>query len=193
VRRDPGPGRLPAIDPAEQPRTHDDEIAEFYAAHRGAVRGFLIAAGCAESEADDVVQDTILAVRTRWEWVRTLDKPAAYWFKAASRRFRRVQGQRDLRLARGDPQAYLMAVPDPADGPAVIDAHDALMALLRELPPRQRQVFWLRKAARFSEAETAEILDIRPGTVKSQLHDAKARIDELLRAHGDIWAAGVEC
>jgi len=39
----------------------------------------------------------------------------------------------------------------------------------------------LRRGAGFSVAETAQILSISNGTVKSQLHDAIARMEELER------------
>ena len=111
----------------------------------------------------------------------------AYWFKVAIRRLRRVQGERARHYGNGDHYEHLLAVPDPVDAPAVVDRRQALQVLIRELPPRQRQVLWLRLAEGFSEAETAAILDIRPGTVKSHLHDAKKRLEELLRKDGDIW------
>ena len=65
------------------------------------------------------------------------------------------------------------------------------LALLHELPLRQRQVLWLRRAATFTEAETAQILSIRPGTVKSQLHDAEIRLRELLQKSSDTWEAKI--
>ena len=51
-------------------------------------------------------------------------------------------------------------VAHPGDQFAAVDRRQALMAQLRELPPRQRQVLWLRLAEDFSESETAEILGI---------------------------------
>ncbi len=50
-------------------------------------------------------------------------------------------------------------------------------------------MLWLREAAGFSVAETAMILDLRPGTVKSQLHAAKKSMKELLRANSGAWEA----
>jgi RNA polymerase sigma factor (sigma-70 family) len=172
-------------------QARDEEITAFYAANHRAIRRYLIACGCPEHEADDMVQDSILAVRDRWAQVRSYDKPVAYWYKAAGNRFRRVQGQRARRYAGGDYEEHLLALPDPVDHTEVVDRHQALMARILDLPPRQRQVLWLRLAAGFSEAETAGILSIRPGTVKSQLHDAKARLEELLRKDPAPWEEGL--
>ena len=79
----------------------------------------------------------------------------------------------------------------PGDQFAAIDRREALEAALRELPRRQRQVLWLRLVADFSEAETAEILRISPGSAKKHLHLAKERMQGLLRKDGTTWEAEV--
>jgi RNA polymerase sigma-70 factor, ECF subfamily len=173
---------------AEDPR--DKEVSELYVAYRDGVRTYLIASvGCPEHEADDVVQDTILIIRDRWDLVRTLEKPAAYWYKIAGRRARRLQGQRARRGNGTDPHDLLHAVASPDDPSRAVDVREAARVLLRGLPAGQRQVLWLREAAGFSVAETAAILDLRPGTVKSQLNAAKKRLKELRRTNGGVWEA----
>jgi RNA polymerase sigma factor (sigma-70 family) len=164
-------------------RSSDKEISLFYGVHHRAVCGFLVVAcGCPVPDAEDIVQDTILVIRARyWSTVRALEKPEAYWYKAAERRCRRLLRQRAKRIAEGDPVERLLGVAYPADQFAVVDRRQALMARIRELPPRQRQVLWLRLAEDFSESDTAEILGISVGSVKRQLHDAKERMKELLR------------
>ncbi len=167
----------------------DEEISQFYLRHHKAVCGFLVyACGCPESDAEDIVQDTILAIRGRyWPTVRALEKPEAYWYKAAERRCRRLLGQRVKRIAEGDPAEMLLSMAHPADQFVAVDRRHALLTRIRELPPRQRQVLWLRLAEDFSGTDTAEILDISVGTVNRQLHDAKKRMQDLLRNDGATW------
>jgi RNA polymerase sigma factor (sigma-70 family) len=175
---------------AEPPPRHprDEEVSDFYKGFRNQLRGYLIICGCPQDEADDIVQDSFLAVRERWEQVRSLDRPKAYLFKVAVRRFWRLQGKRAGRLYQGDPEDHLLDRPDPVDAFEIVASRNAAMALLGKLPPRQRQVLWLRLGVGFSEAETAGILSVKPGTVKSQLHDAKIRLAELAHdAHGGQW------
>jgi len=162
--------------------SRNEEVTAFFIAHRNELRGYLIrVCGCPEHEADDITQDAFLAVREQWDHVRDYEKPKAYLYKVAVSRFFRLRGQQVGKYLQGDPEPLLVAFPDPADAFAAADRRDAALALLRQLPLRQRQVLWLRRGADFSIAETARILSISDGTVKSQLHDAIARIEELER------------
>jgi RNA polymerase sigma-70 factor, ECF subfamily len=173
----------------------DEEIAGFYAEQRPRIYGFLVGGcGCPGADADDIIQDTIMVIRARyWPKVRTLDKPAAaaYWFKTAERRYRKSRRRQAGRIIDGDPSERLVSVAHPGDQFAAIDRREALEAALRQLPQRQRQVLWLRGIADFSEAETAEILCISPGSVKTHHHHAKKRMQELLRKDGTTWEAEV--
>ena len=162
--------------------SRDEEIAAFFRAHHDGLRKYLTrSCDCPDHEADDIAQDSFLAVRTQWDHVRSYGKPKAYLYKVAVRLVgRRRKEQAAERLYQGDPDDHLAVYPDPADAFAATDRRDSALALLGQLPLRQRQVVGLRGAG-FTEAETAEIMTISAGTVKSQLHDARARIDELER------------
>ena len=169
-----------ATSPPGPPR--DEEVTAFFIAHRNELRWHLIrVCECPEHEADDITQDAFLAVREQWDHVRDYEKPKAYLYKVAVSRFFRLQRQQAGKYLQGDPEPLLAGFPDPADTFAAADCRDAALALLRQLPLRQRQVLWLRRGVGFSVAETAQILSISDGTVKSQLHDAIARMEELER------------
>lgn len=184
------PARLSRAADLRQDR--DEEVTRFFDDHWRDIRAYLIASfRCTGPEADDLVQESILAIRDHWERVRTLEKPVAYWYKVVGRRFLRDHGERSPRESGGDPGELLAGVPDPHDPFKTVDDRLLVVALLGELPPRQRQVAWLRRAAGFTDTETAAILSIRPGTVKSILHDADIRLQELARKHDGTWEAGV--
>jgi RNA polymerase sigma factor (sigma-70 family) len=172
----------------------DEEISQYYREHYKAVLGFLMyACRCPEPDAEDVAQDIILLIRDRyWPTVRVLEKPEAYWYKAAERRCRRLLSQRAKRIAEGNPDDHLLGVVHLADQFAAVDLSQALIDKLRELPPRQRQVLWLRLVEDFRESETAEILGISVGSVKRQLHDARERMKELLRKDSSTWEEGIQ-
>jgi len=68
-------------------------------------------------------------------------------------------------------------VEDPAAGDSGLDP--ALLAALRQLPPRQREVIACRVFLDLDTAGTASALGIAPGTVTAHL----ARATASLRAH----------
>jgi RNA polymerase sigma factor (sigma-70 family) len=62
----------------------------------------------------------------------------------------------------------------------------ALLAALRQLPPRQREVTVLRYWADLTDVQIAATLGCSPGTVRSQLSRALAKLrDNPVLAEGD--------
>jgi RNA polymerase sigma-70 factor (ECF subfamily) len=85
---------------------------------------------------------------------------------------RRREGLR-LRVAASD---VGRAAPSPE--PSVLERTEAeaLVLALERLPERDRLVLAYRYLLELSEAETAEMLGVRPGTVKSRLSRALVRL-----------------
>ena len=118
--------------------------------------------------AEDLLQTALVKTYLSWSRIRdhaaleayvrrTMVTTATSWWRG--RRFReRAAGQLPDR-----------AEPDPV-GPRI--EHDAMWALLRALPPRQRAVLVLRYYEGLNEAEIADTLHLSRGTVKS--HAARA-------------------
>ncbi len=57
---------------------------------------------------------------------------------------------------------------------------DELGDALANLPPKRRAVVVLRYYAGLRQREIAEVLGLRPGTVKSMLHRALAQLREVI-------------
>lgn len=173
----------------------DAEVTEFFLTHRRSLRRYLIAQGCPDSDSDDIVQDAFLIVRHRWDTICYYDKPKAYLYKVAVRLWRRHARRQQRGGYRDDHEEYLMAIPDPADQTAAVELADILARWFRKLPLQQRNVAGLRLIAGLSEVETAEVLGVALGTVKSQLSAARARLAELRDNDGEhlpAAAAGKE-
>ena len=71
----------------------------------------------------------------------------------------------------------------PIEGPGADRV--ALRQALARLAPRQRAVVVLRYFDDLTERETAALLGVSVGTVKSQARDALARLRELVPELGD--------
>jgi RNA polymerase sigma-70 factor (sigma-E family) len=123
--------------------------------------------------AEDIAQTALARAYVAWRRVSRADDPDAYLrrilINASHRRFRR----RRVSEQPGD-------LPEtPVDGPAdLVGERDALLAALQELPPRQRTVIVLRYWEDLTDAQIAATLGCSPGTVRSQLSRALAKLRE---------------
>jgi RNA polymerase sigma-70 factor (sigma-E family) len=87
---------------------------------------------------------------------------------------RRGRWQRKVALLR-----MQQAEPVTADAVGTVDLRDAMVRLLRQLPPRQRTVIVLRYWEQRTEAETAALLGCSEGAVKSAASRGLQRLREL--------------
>lgn len=115
--------------------------------------------------AQDLVQEALIRVALRWRSLQ--GDPAAYAHRVlvnlAVDGWRARRRRPELLVEDGDARLD-GAVPAQA---GAVDARLDLLALLAELPPRQRAVVVLRYVEDRSEAEVADLLDLSVGAVKS--------------------------
>jgi RNA polymerase sigma-70 factor, ECF subfamily len=83
-------------------------------------------------------------------------------------------------------QRHILALPDlvaiePETAASGRDLLRILQAAIDRLPEEFRQVFMLRGVEQLSIAETAELLDLKPNTVKTRFHRARRMLQELLQ------------
>ena len=122
--------------------------------------------------AEDLLQEVLEQIYVRWRSVE--GHAEAYARRAlvnrATNRWRRRRRRPEAPLGHHD-----VAQPDHSEG---VVARDAVLAALRELPPRQRAAVVLRFLDDLPVAEVAAALDCSEGVVKSNT----ARGLERLRA-----------
>ncbi len=116
--------------------------------------------------AEEAVQDAFAKAYPKWGRV---ENPDAYMRMAVVNTCRRVQRRRLL----------VRRTPDQHHDDAVLGA-DHIADVVRGLPMSLRQVVVLRYYLQLSDTEIAETLKMAPGTVKSTLHRARARLREEL-------------
>ena len=123
--------------------------------------------------ADDLVSITVTKLFRNWRKVRTADNRDAYAQRVLSRSWLDESRRSSRReWTQPEPVEVGWSAPD-----RIVD-RESLARLLKALGPKQRAVLVLRFYLDYSVEETADILGIAAGTVKSQ----SARGLETLRA-----------
>ncbi len=123
-------------------------------------------------DAQDLVQVVLLRMYLRWDRVVPED-PLGYARRAlVNERTDRWRRQRGREILRDE-------LPDGADHGVALDAlgdREDVLALLGLLTPRQRSVLVLRYCEDLSEEQTAQLLGVAVGTVKSTASRALSRL-----------------
>jgi RNA polymerase sigma-70 factor (sigma-E family) len=148
-------------------RRHDrDDFSDAVVAHHRELARFAFRLCGDRSLAEDIVAEAYARVWPRWRTGRVEVLLPYLMRTVANEAYAR---HRRRRLERGtEPPA------PPVEGSFErrVDEHDELWAALDRLPPRQRVVLVLRVVEDLSEDETAAMLGIPRGTVKSRLSRA---------------------
>lgn len=142
------------------------------------VRSLAVAFADTEGAAD-AVQEAFLEADRRWTTIGGYDEPAAWIRRVAINRMR--NRRRNMRRR----TEILAAVRPVLEEDLTADLLD-LRAAIAGLPEKMRIAVTLHHLGGCTVAEVAEALEVSPGTVKSNLHDARRRLRIDLEAehHG---------
>ncbi|MTV24112.1 sigma-70 family RNA polymerase sigma factor [Nitriliruptoraceae bacterium ZYF776] len=147
-----------------------DSFTRFYTAEHGqlvtAVRFTLDDPALAR----EAVDEAFTRAAERWSSVRDMRNRRGWVYRVAvnwATSWRRKLALRPTRTAEALDRTHQDPVPD-------VD----LAAALRRLPPDHRQALVLRYALGCSVAETAQLLGVAEGTIKSRVHRARAELVE---------------
>ena len=145
-----------------------DFTAYVRARQRALARFAYLLTGDAHS-AEDLLQSSLAKAYRKWDHIRTVEAPDAYvrriMVNEHTSRWRRQWRHREVS------GSHLVEVTDPPVAPA--QGRDAdLWDHVRSLAPQQRAAVVLRYYEDLSEAQTAQILGVSVGTVKS--HTSRA-------------------
>ena len=161
----------------EAGRLEGSRLEALYRAHATkATRTAYLLTGDADL-ADDLVQEAFVRLAGRFMDLRRDDAFEAYLRRTivnlARTRFRQMQRDRERHERDAREMSAAAGRPDPAETLAVRDA-------LMRLNQRQRAVVVLRYFDDLPEAEIADLIGCRPGTVKSLLSRAMTILREEL-------------
>lgn len=160
----------------------DGDFSEFASARWPALVRSAVVLGCTLDDAHDLAQTTLVRCFTAWRKVQAADDRDAYVYRVL------LNCHRDSRRRRWWGERPTASPPERAigDHAASVASTDAVHRALSDLSLVNRQVVVLRHLAQLTEQQTAEILGIPSGTVKSRLSRAMAQLatnDHLTDLH----------
>ena len=133
------------------------------------------------SDADDLVQDTLIKAWTNREKFEPGTNLRAWLFTILRNTYYTavVRRRREVRDETGEYAGTLKSAPTQDWSVAVHSLQDAL----RKLPDEHREALVLVGAAGLSYEEAAEICGCALGTIKSRVNRARARLLKIMDAH----------
>ena len=155
----------------------DTALEQLYAVHYAGLVRLAVLLLRDQPLAEDVVQDSFIAMHRRWDRIDPGRAPA-YLRQTVVNRSRSALRHRGV-VARHRPDP----LPDglAADAPVLVaERRAAVLDALAELPTRQREVLVLRYYLDLSEADIAATLGISRGAVKSHASRGAATLRERL-------------
>jgi RNA polymerase sigma-70 factor (ECF subfamily) len=159
-------------------------LAELLERHRPRLRALALRLTRSEAEAEDVVQDTFVAVLEKLDTFRGEAAFGSWVYRVAANfalmrlRSARTRKNQPLELSE-EPEAQVTAVDE------VCDARLRLRAVERateQLHAPAREVIALRAVEGLDTAQVARRLGVSEDVVKVRLHRARAALNDLLQA-----------
>jgi RNA polymerase sigma-70 factor (sigma-E family) len=162
-------------DEAEDLRGRDDIVAVLYHRHRDELVRLAVGLTGDGGLAEEIVQEAFAQLLARWSLLRDRQAAPAYLRQIV------VNGARAnwRRRRRRELLAHLLGSQAHTEGPDIAQ-QSTLLAALDQLPIGKRSCVLLRYYADLSEAETAQVLGVSTGTVKSQTAKGLRQLHRLL-------------
>jgi RNA polymerase sigma-70 factor (sigma-E family) len=135
------------------------------------------------STAEEVVQDSFVAMHDGWHRLKDTEKALAYLRQAVVNKSRSVLRHRAV--VERNVQNAPPDMPSAEHGAFLLLERSAVIAALRDLPGRQREAIVLRYYADLSEAEIAATMRISRGAVKSHTSRGMAALRAVLGE--ELW------
>lgn len=129
--------------------------------------------------AEDITQEALLRAWRRRSDLRNESAARVWLFRIATNIWRdRLRRGKLERKFEGTLPASADEIPDGESRPPSHDLArreelEGVLALIDTLPDRQREVLWLHALEGLSQREIAGVLEIKPSTVKVNLHHAR--------------------
>lgn len=147
---------------------------DFYERERDGLFGALCLIAGNRHEAEEITQDSFLAVWERWDRVAVMDNPAGYVYRTAFNAFRK-RHRRAALAVRHTIRGWLQQ-----DALEAVDDRDVIRRALAMLSPRQRAALVVTELLGYSSEQAAQLLGIKPVTVRVLASQARAALNKMM-------------
>ena len=163
--------------------SNDDEVAALFRRHYAPMCRLAYVILTDAHVAEEVVMDAMLKTFSGWGRIRDVASTEAYLRRAVVNGCRSKIRRKSVESRAAVVIKNRMRAPDEWADAGMEDRRDVWRAVT-QLPERQRACVVLRYFEDLPEAEIAELMECSVGTVKSQLHKARARLEKSLAVSG---------
>jgi RNA polymerase sigma-70 factor (ECF subfamily) len=123
-----------------------------------------------KDDAEELMQDAFLKLWERWDSIGAIEDPVAWLFRVSLNGFR-MRARRARVAAR-----RLAPIASPRDPFEDVNIREEVRRMLRSLPQRQRAALVLTEIFDYSSDQAAQILGIRPTTVRVLASQGRAAL-----------------
>ena len=179
----------------------DDEVSSLFHAHRDRIYRYLLSIVHDPLEAEDLTQDTFLRAYSRRDSLRDPNAVRGWLYRIATRlcidRLRQRVPQVSLDREEGAQSAAAL----PAASPSALEMAEreetsaCVQRCLDFLSDSYRAVILLHEGHSLSAPEIAELLGENVGTIKTRLHRARRKLQEIMQIGCAVSqsAKGIPC
>jgi len=153
----------------KQPQRAEAHFAQFVESATDSLLGTAFLLTRDRQAAEELVQDSLVALYPKWPRVQAADSPMAYVRRSLINRFL------NQRRSKAGSELVTDLVPEPPprrDFSAMLADSDQLRQALAKLPARQRAAVVLRYFHDYSDQQCADAMNCRIGTVRSLISRA---------------------
>ena len=146
----------------------------FFEAERSRLlRALYLLAGNRE-EAEEVLQESFIAIWERWDRVGAMEDPTGYLYRTALNRYRSRLRRAGRAARRAIGQAH------GRDGFADAEDRVEIARALARLSPRRREAIVLTELLGYGSAEAGRVMGVADATVRRLAQDARAELRTTL-------------
>lgn len=154
-----------------------DFTAFFAEEHRGLFKALYFVTGN-RADAQELMQEAFLTLWERWATIDRIDDPTGYLFRVA------LNGSRMRARAARRAARRLVAIDESYDPFDEVDLREDVRRMLRSLTPRQRAALVLLDQYGYGSEDAAEIMRVRPSTVRALATQGRAVLRNAGGPHG---------